>query len=1119
MNNYYNKYLKYKAKYSELKDKISQMKGGQLSNLKNMLVMGAGPIGLLNTLALLTRYPYNKSKKDINSIDSNNIFLVGKENPWRPQIFFLQNSFREYDSIDFIRDIDIETYKQLEQIGCYIGSPPSTTTPYCFSTYDNKTDKNYIESELAKNKSSIKAPSQIINNVDIINQPLYLMHHLSFQVSDFETILLNRILQINDENINFYTSHQKFIEVETKINDFLSRLEKDITNCSVNLFKALVIKKHLILTGQIQIDQFKPLVILLHPINKYCNINTYFLFKLYSSDNIKKEEEEEAIQFYNSNLKKEYISNSAEIKTGNSFTNLWDIKVTSEGSIYLKTKSDSLFAHKDLKYCKSKKICTEKGEIIFLNSEDYNYIFEAESKNKQFGSKSDYYYLKNRNDMTIESKNKFILKVTPLLAKSLDKNHVIEVHTDNIHKYFIITNKTINNDNDNITIEFTIRQLIQSPSSTNLHDMTIKTTDEKLTMVFPIKNISDSLPDEYNNIIKNEKINYIFRISLHDESDLQVNSTIKILRHLYKQEFNLILSYLGEEIKVTQIKKINTLAFKEESFDLSKTNPDVDALVYASVWMFKANEDNNKMFYSDKLKSIEKLDELNSSTIINNIPLCSGDICVNTNQKYYDNFNTTLKTKKRIDKKSIPNQIYINNDQVQYFNNNMANMLDSNSVSGLIHQDNTGNNPQHVFRVFGVNLHKDKIKNKMHNQKLEQNIEISSNKKFYYTGLQVSTEINSLLRKFKNDIPTNNFKKYIILKTLYIISFLYSQPVIDVDNDIYGVINLNDDPEIKKVLNYIDTEWDDTYGNQKPKSIKQIIETPINETFANVFPITLRYKVNTIETQEVNGNSKKIFNMGDSNTTVNFFSGTGLNTGILNIKKILNDYRNDLSFDKIQDLNKSYEISNRRTIYNSLLSSQNSTFLSVQRIFKLDSDEFIGPFIRNISNKSKSEIDEIINKYNIKFNDVIKAINDNLVKFRLMNIRTLLSYFDNFYKVFIVHENEKKLKNKTDIDFKEEMINDEKSDYAQIFKALKWNLFVCLYNLIENPVLGPTLDYEKESISYLNNLIYNYSDFCNFNRKKENLKYYCDALENSTEPIEYDPTRSEGLLRSYEFST
>ena len=79
MNNYYNKYLKYKAKYSELKDKISQMKGGQLSNLKNMLVMGAGPIGLLNTLALLTRYPYNKSKKDINSTDAVVLCLPANE--------------------------------------------------------------------------------------------------------------------------------------------------------------------------------------------------------------------------------------------------------------------------------------------------------------------------------------------------------------------------------------------------------------------------------------------------------------------------------------------------------------------------------------------------------------------------------------------------------------------------------------------------------------------------------------------------------------------------------------------------------------------------------------------------------------------------------------------------------------------------------------------------------------------------------------------------------------------------------------------------------------------------------------------------------------------------------
>jgi hypothetical protein len=99
MNSYFEKYIKYKNKYSELKEKIIRMKGGNLSNLKNTLVMGAGPIGLLNTLALLTRYSY-KTTQDIDSLNSNNIFLIGKENPWRPQIFFLQN-IKSYGTYPF----------------------------------------------------------------------------------------------------------------------------------------------------------------------------------------------------------------------------------------------------------------------------------------------------------------------------------------------------------------------------------------------------------------------------------------------------------------------------------------------------------------------------------------------------------------------------------------------------------------------------------------------------------------------------------------------------------------------------------------------------------------------------------------------------------------------------------------------------------------------------------------------------------------------------------------------------------------------------------------------------------------------------------------------------------
>jgi hypothetical protein len=1111
MNSYFEKYIKYKNKYSELKEKILKMKGGNLSNLRNMLVMGAGPIGLLSTLALLTRYPY-KISKDINSLDSNNIFLIGKENPWRPQIFFLQNSFREYNSIDFIRDIDLETYRQLEQIGCYIGSPPSTITPFCFSTYNNPTEKTYVQSALGADNTTIRAPSQIINDDGIMNQPMYLMHHLSFQVTDFETILLNRILEINQENINYYCAHPKFSEVEGKITVFIDRVGTNMfnLNCSIDLFKALVMKRHLISTNQISLEEFKPLVILLHPINRYCNINSFLLFKLY----LFTDREDETIQFYKNNLKQEYISQKDENQTGNFFTNLWDVKVLPSGSIYLKTSATNALSTSDVSYCKCKNICTATGDIIFLDSNDYDLVFEAESKNKQFGSTLDYYCLKNRAEMKLENENKFDLKISPLLAKSLGKNHVIEVITkDKMNKYFLIIDKTISTDRDNIKIIFTVREL--NTPHTNLHEMNLGSDNGTLEMQIPIKTISDFSQSDYDKASKNGSILNIFNLKLYDEIDSQVKSIINILTYLHGKDFALTLKYLNKEQKVTTIKKINTLAFEEQQFDLSKSNPDEDALVYASVWMFEANEYNNTMFYGThpNYLNITKTDG-KTSVSIDKIPLCSGPNCTEPNPNYKKEFTNTLNIKERIDKKSLPNQVYINNDQVQYFNNKMIQI--NNDNQNLIHKTGYSNNPQHVFRIFGVNLHKDTVNKQILNQKLKQNIDISSTRKFYYTGMQVSTEINKLLREFKDSNPVNNFKRHIILKNLYIISLLYSQDY-DLDNYVY-ILELNNSNDINKLLAYVDTNWNKTYGTNKPDNLNDAILTPINETFATVFPITLRYKVNTIETQEINSRNKIIFNMGDSNTTVNFFSGTGLNTGILNVKKILTDYRNNLPETDINQLNKSYEKSNRRTIYNSLLSSQNSTTLSAVRNFKLDNGDTFGPYIRNISSKSFQEIDTILTNYEMKFNLMISYNENPVEKQRITNLNILLKKFNKFYELFVESENNKQIVNKHDPDFIKADIMNDSSDYNKILKVLKWNLFVCLYNLLYNPVLG-NIEYEQESISYLNNMIYNYSDFCNFNRKEENKDYFCDVLENKSTPIDYDSTRSEGLLTSANFTT
>jgi hypothetical protein len=281
-----------------------------------------------------------------------------------------------------------------------------------------------------------------------------------------------------------------------------------------------------------------------------------------------------------------------------------------------------------------------------------------------------------------------------------------------------------------------------------------------------------------------------------------------------------------------------------------------------------------------------------------------------------------------------------------------------------------------------------------------------------------------------------------------------------------------------------------------PDEYSNIKYTPIHEKLKTIFPIVLKYKMNTIEKID----SKLIFNLGDSNTTVNFFSGTGLNTGISNVKKILLDYRNDLD---IRKLNKKYEIKNRRTIYNSLLSSQNPSFLSPIRLFFSDTEN-IGPFEKNITDKEIEDINKYIERILKLKNNKIQMIHHtrDVASKRAKNLIRLLDEFDSFFDYFFVKE----------------FSTIKSIDYGKIHKSLKWNLFVCIYNLyLENPILG-SKDFNQESINYLNNIIFNYFDFCNFaygSDRENNKEYFCDIIGDGA----YDPRRSEGHLKSANFTT
>ena len=95
MQNYQLKYEKYKGKYIKLKKELTknQKGGANSSSLKNILVMGAGPVGLVATLALLKRYNRENCKDNsvkLQLLEANNIYLLGKDIPYRQQIFFFQ---------------------------------------------------------------------------------------------------------------------------------------------------------------------------------------------------------------------------------------------------------------------------------------------------------------------------------------------------------------------------------------------------------------------------------------------------------------------------------------------------------------------------------------------------------------------------------------------------------------------------------------------------------------------------------------------------------------------------------------------------------------------------------------------------------------------------------------------------------------------------------------------------------------------------------------------------------------------------------------------------------------------------------------------------------------------
>jgi len=742
-----------------------------------------------------------------------------------------------------------------------------------------------------------------------------------------------------------------------------------------------------------------------------------------------------------------------------------------------------------------------------LNGSEFDFVFDTEANSKQFGSTTDYYTLTNRDTMDKDSNME--LHKNCIIAAIIRENYLIKLTNSTNEDYYVIAKKEIIIEETvkrtiSFKIKFTLYKLILPPSITGDESNDLNN--------FIIEKKADGTIIEYSMTISVPSFTFVPGIELPSGPN-----TYKIFENFLKEkEFKPYKQHLNESlienftitssssaVVYNNIYKINSLKFKEEPLNL-KDSPK-KALVFASVWMYDADEEKNTM-QNKKYRTIKIFDDTSNGDVtglvdesngdngliktFNNIPLCSGTMCEGGIDKTIQfNYNKKFEKMKgfldRITNKSMVEQIYVNNDQVQYFNNEMVRDYGSES-NALRHQSNGSFNPQHVFRVFGVNLYKNS--GVIENNNLKKFMDITSTKKKYYCGMQISSELNNLLRDL-----TNPNEKDIIFKFLFLLGILYTRDYIDYDYD---------PTDVKGLLTKVNTEWSTSYG--RDMDYANIEQYPIHSKMKSIFPITLKYKLKSIE----NVNDKIIFNVGDSNTSVNFFSGTGLNTGIAASKFILEKYLID-NEENTRKMNEKLKIKHRRTIYNSLLSSQNPSHLSRIRNFKVNSKimENIGFYRNMIKNKiTKEEIVALVAQLvePIPTEDPYtgEMIPPSPRQVRFFNI---LGNWNTFFAKFLEI-------NYTDA---------RRENIDRIEIALYWNLYVFYYNLYEeNPVLGPWTDPPKESITYLNNLIFNYFDYCNFNKTDidNNKMYTCDLLKNSNN-ADYDPQSSEGLLFSKQLDT
>lgn len=643
--------------------------------------------------------------------------------------------------------------------------------------------------------------------------------------------------------------------------------------------------------------------------------------------------------------------------------------------------------------------------IDILNKDNYDIVFSTDGQYSQFNDSDDRSWaLVNRNDILLDDENSVDIECSPLLYYQLKANDIIDIGG----RKYVVTDKMADG--------FELYRLKQGTNPYNASKFTELYGDR-------IK-----LPNHINSVFSYqiEVLTTKFKLTV-PTNQVSTNSVPSEGPLCVVHMVQLVTIDAGSKTEtqnpVLSIKKYNNLVFKEENCKLRECEP----AIYANVLFYRA---------------IGVSKDKHSYTIVDKeIPYG------------YDIADNLMRTNKSIYSRSrrgpLTQQVYMNNDQAQYFNNSLFAIGDreKNLAGALdtIHISSYSPNPQHSFRVFGTptdisgeEIIKDLEESIKMSPEGKSRLKNSFNDPSYYVGFLVSTELGKLYENVKGD----NKKAEVIFRLLWLFGKAYSTDVI---------VKFDSVVDTYRSLDVVYKEFNETYGIAKVDAIKE--GKTIFRELLNIFGISLKYRDEYVRKED----GKTIVFVGDSGATVNFFSGTGVNNGVANLKYILEHHNDDLPA-----INKYLEKKNRKTIYNSLLTSQNSSHMGPKKSFNVDGKE-VGCFA-----KYSSTIGTVEQLRDLYIGDDGDKIGNTFIKMLSTagNFRTLFNY----------------IIEKTGADFG--------SSTDDVFKILYGELLHLVYNMfIVNPILG-SVDSDAPG-NYLMNMDNNYIDFCAHNRPESNEDYDC----------------------------